>query len=348
MFACSVHSSLLSVNSQIHWPHVWLVAELAIIAIIFIDVLAVCCEIMLESVCPHQKDVSYWKKDFNATYAQYNKDYHVLHDWETALGWISKAILFMFLVKEALLIFAVGIKNYFTKGPHLIDFFITIVAFSLEMGFFLSKQYSNSTQAATLTHLITVLLIWRVVRCLTPHAHNNLSALFLHSLEQIRLLHGMMETTMAVQNHDAALDEKQQLELKYSQAKMMVANLQERVRALEVTARFQDAPGSKHMTWSRQALSQVQLAFEHSSHAVLRVSASVKETDVHSSIAEASAGAQVRAEGSDHHVLFASDYFCTWLTTDPDAKHLGVQYRAHAVNCGMALMEHKVTLIVVG
>ena len=136
---------------------------------------------MLESVCPHQKDVSYWKKDFNATYAVYDKAYHIVHEWETALGWISKAILLLFLIKEALLIFAVGIKNYFTKGPHLIDFFITIVAFSLEMGFFLSKQYSHSTQAATLTHLITILLIWRVVRALTPRTHINLSAFFLHT-----------------------------------------------------------------------------------------------------------------------------------------------------------------------
>ena len=119
---------------------------------------------MLESVCPHQKELSYWKKDLMKTYATYEKAYLVVHDWETALGWTSKAILFLFLVKEALLIFAVGIKNYFTKAPHLIDFFITVVAFALEMGFFLSKQYDNNAQAATLTHLITVLLIWRVVR----------------------------------------------------------------------------------------------------------------------------------------------------------------------------------------
>ena len=115
---------------------------------------------MLESVCPHPKDKSDWETNFDATYVKYTKGYHVVHDWETALGWISKSILFLFLLKEALLIFAVGIKHYFKKGPHLIDFFITIIAFALEMGFFLSKQYSDNVQAATLTHLITILLIW--------------------------------------------------------------------------------------------------------------------------------------------------------------------------------------------
>jgi hypothetical protein len=144
------------------------VAELAIIAIIFVDVLAVCCEIMLESVCPHQKPLSDWSSNLDATYSKYDKAYHLVHDWETALGWTSKAILFLFLMKEALLIFAVGVKSYFTKGPHLIDFFITAIAFALEMGFFLSKQYSDSTQAATLTHLITILLVWRVVRAPLP------------------------------------------------------------------------------------------------------------------------------------------------------------------------------------
>jgi hypothetical protein len=139
-------------------------AELAIIAIIFLDVIAICCEIMLESVCPHQNPLSEWTSDLNATFIKYDKAYHSVHDWETALGWTSKSILFLFLLKEALLIFAVGIKSYFTKGPHIIDFGITAVAFGLEMGFFISKQYSNSNQAATLTHLITVLLIWRVVR----------------------------------------------------------------------------------------------------------------------------------------------------------------------------------------
>jgi hypothetical protein len=146
-------------------PH----TELAIIAIIFLDVLAVCCEIVLESVCPHQKPISDWTSDLHATYTKYDKAYHLVHDWETALGWTSKAILFLFLIKEALLIFAVGIKAYFTKGPHLIDFFITAIAFALEMGFFLSKQYSDNTQAATLTHLITILLVWRVV-CPLPHS----------------------------------------------------------------------------------------------------------------------------------------------------------------------------------
>ncbi len=44
--------------------------ELAIIAIIFLDVVAVCCEIMLESVCPHQKLLSEWAGDLNATFVK--------------------------------------------------------------------------------------------------------------------------------------------------------------------------------------------------------------------------------------------------------------------------------------
>jgi hypothetical protein len=295
---------------------------------------------------------------------RYDKSYHVVHDWETALGWTSKSILFLFLLKEALLIFAVGIKPYFTKGPHIIDFCITAVAFALEMGFFLSKQYSNNSQAATLTHLITVLLVWRVVRHSTASPSLILPHCSVNSCNQLRLLHGLLETTMAVQNHDAALSEKEQLELMLQKSKTVLNNLEDRVRQLETAVVFQLAAEGRgpraeaRRVWSVDDLQLIQQLFENSHRGILDLNSlgSVPVAKAHS-IDQESPPAQEHGSSSQSHATafiggnhslstFGADYFCTWLTTDSHAKDLHVTYRSQAVECGAALLAHKVIAFV--
>ena len=293
---------------------------------------------------------------------RYDKSYHVVHDWETALGWTSKSILFLFLLKEALLIFAVGIKPYFTKGPHIIDFCITAVAFALEMGFFLSKQYSNNSQAATLTHLITVLLVWRVVRHSTASPSLILPHCSVNSCNQLRLLHGLLETTMAVQNHDAALSEKEQLELMLQKSKTVLNNLEDRVRQLETAVVFQLAAEGRgpraeaRRVWSVDDLQLIQQLFENSHRGILDLNSHGSVPAAHS-IDQETQPAQEHDNTSQSHALhaaslisssdvqstFGADYFCTWLTTDSHAKDFHVTYRSEAVECGAALLTHKVT-----
>lgn len=193
---------------------------------------------MLESVCPHQVPNSIWAADFDATLLKYEAGYHRVEQWEVSLGWISKGILFLFLIKEALLVFAVGIRLYFSTGAHVIDFVITAVAFGLEIGFFVSKQYGSNSQAATLTHLIVVLLVWRVVR----------------------LLHGLLETAFAVQNHDTEQHNTEQLQRSAVQLKRAVSSLEQRVRELEQAAAQAGAP----RVWHHEQLVLVMRAFQQS------------------------------------------------------------------------------------
>ena len=151
-----------------------------------------------------------------------------------------------------------------------------------------------------------------------------------------------METTMAVQNHDGALDEKEQMELKYTQSKGMVINLQDRVRQLE--SAFTNE--SRAPSWTPEQLHRVQHAFERSSHAATRIIAAHPSADVaihnDANISNAQTHHSAHVEVQDRSITFRSDYFCTWLTTDADAKQFGVEYRARAVECGAAMLEHKV------
>jgi hypothetical protein len=252
-------------------------------------------------------------------------------------------------MKEALLIFAVGIGAYFTKGPHLIDFFITAVAFGLEMGFFLSKQYSNNSQAATLTHLITILLVWRVVRAPLQPA---LALFLLNSCTQVRLLHGLMETTMAVQNHDAALHEKEMLETDLDNATRMVHDLQDRVRQLEIAFESCHLPAGAPKTtarspsdWSPNELKLVEHAFRTGADSHSLAITSAQSDHMHNTDPQHKDTALSHQEAQKcdtaQPLSFRADYFCTWLTTHPDAKGFGVVFRSHAVACGAAMMNQK-------
>jgi hypothetical protein len=158
---------------------------------------------------------------------------------------------------------------------------------------------------------------------------------------------------MAVQNHDAALSEKEQLELNLKRSKGMVNNLQERVRQLEAAVPLE---GQASKAWSLEELQLVQHAFEKSKNAI---------TDIHcycprpslSSAGHGESNAADHNDGASHaqalvassvkdaESTFRSDHFCTWLTTDADAKAFGVNCRVQAVACGAALLAHKVTII---
>ncbi len=138
-----------------------------------------------------------------------------------------------------------------------------------------------------------------------------------------------------------------QAELKYLQSKSMVMNLQERVRQLETVLAFDDA-GSGNKLWSLEELNRLQHAFEDSSHSAARISPPAASANLDAHDHESSSHSATHAESSSRgQIIFASDYFCTWLTTDADAKLFGVKYRAHAVKCGAALMQHKVPVCAV-
>ncbi len=140
---------------------------------------------------------------------------------------------------------------------------------------------------------------------------------------------------MAVQNHDGALDEKEQIEFKYTQSKGMVINLQDRVRQLE--SAFTNQQSSRAPSWTLEQLHRVQHAFERSSHAATRIKAACPSADVaiheDANVSNAQTHPSAHVESQDRSIIFRSDYFCTWLTTDADAKQFGVEYVAPFPHC---------------
>jgi hypothetical protein len=157
---------------------------------------------------------------------------------------------------------------------------------------------------------------------------------------------------MAVQNHDAALSEKEQLELNLKRSKGMVNNLQERVRQLEAALPIE---GSVGKVWSLEELQLVQHAFEKSKNAITDIhcycpapsssSAGHESNAADHNDGAAHARALVKSSVKDAESTFRSDHFCTWLTTDADAKAFDVKCRVQAVACGAALLANKVTII---
>jgi hypothetical protein len=207
--------------------------ELCLVVLIFLDVAAVCCEIMLTSVCPKEQHSQAFCLD-DALFHTYEKEYHNVEKWEAALGWISKCILLLFLLKELLLIFALCPRAYFSTPAHVLDFFITIVALALELGFSIINQASA---AATLSNLVIVLLVWRV----------------------LRLLHGLLETSLAVRD-DGMAQQLKDSRLSVDALNQLLHSLQQRVRQLELEAAAAAAP----RVWQRGELLSIQIAFQQS------------------------------------------------------------------------------------
>ena len=119
----------------------------------------------------------------------------------------------------------------------------------------------------------------------------------------------------------------------------MVMNLQQRVRQLETALAGDDAAACR--AWSLEELLLLLHVFECSQHSVTRTCHPAPAPHDH----DGTSHSESHADGSSNRdVIISSDYFITWLTTDKDEGRFGVKYRAHAVKCGAALMQHKVPI----
>jgi hypothetical protein len=134
-------------------------------AIILLDVVAVCCETMLSAVCPKEPALSTWNLGCATSSSvllareKLMHDYDLLEHWQRALSSIGLSLLSLLVLKELLLIFAVGFINFFSTGPHLIEFTVVITAFSLELYMFV-----HETQGAAVSITSSFLLAWRALR----------------------------------------------------------------------------------------------------------------------------------------------------------------------------------------
>jgi hypothetical protein len=147
---------------------------------------------------------------------------------------------------------------------------------------------------------------------------------------------------MAVQNHDAALNEKELLQLNLKQSKDLVNGLQERVRQLEASLSLDSQPIKM---WSLEELQLVRLAFEKSKLESIETQGDSAVPAPHNADAAASQhdGAAHAGSINRDNATFRADHFCSWLTTDPEARGFGVNCRVHAVACGAALLANQVT-----
>ncbi len=121
-------------------------------------------------MCPSQQTLEDWITLANNPAAPaildpvfkfYKQRYSNLHNWEFALANTSRAILSLLVLKELAIVFAVGFSRYFKTGPHVIDFVITVVAWSLELNFAINEKFIDGNSA-----MLFVLLAWRVLRLL--------------------------------------------------------------------------------------------------------------------------------------------------------------------------------------
>ena len=144
-----------------------------ILLLIFLDVGAVLCEVMLRNVCPAPPSGT--------------PDAARLHHWGEGLSWSSRSILFVLLAHQLLLMLAFGCQ-FFKKAAYVLDLVIVCVALGLEMahlalelaeaaahgagGHGNDDGHGHSHDAPAATEglmgdggtLIIVLLCWRVVR----------------------------------------------------------------------------------------------------------------------------------------------------------------------------------------
>ena len=159
-------------------------------------------EIMLREVCP-----AVTSTDFNAT----SWDVEVLNTTHIALGWISRAVLFVLLTEAMLVAISAG-KRFFKSWVKISDVVIVAVAIAVEFAHFaLSKQgksgaplaalWTNSTNLATTNStnlmqiaettsaegaLLIFLLVWRIVR----------------------MLHGVFNVVRSIRKHSARIVEE--------------------------------------------------------------------------------------------------------------------------------------------
>jgi len=151
-----------------------------ILLVVFLDVAAVLCEIMLRDVCPGAPAGS--------------PGAQTVSDWSVGLAWTSRSLLFFLLIHQVLLLFAVGPHVFASHAGYVVDLLIVVVALVLEMthlGLELAEEqreaaaaaaagahddghgghgaHGEGTQYGGALHddaggLLIVLLAWRVVR----------------------------------------------------------------------------------------------------------------------------------------------------------------------------------------
>lgn len=146
-------------------------AHATILLLIFLDVGAVLCEVMIRNVC--------------VAPAAGTSDAARLHQWGEGLSWASRSILFVLLLHLVSLMVAFG-GAFFKKWTYMIDLIIVCVALGLEMAHLaLELQHSAHGGASHLAGpalgaedphdipeglagdggaLIITLLCWRVLR----------------------------------------------------------------------------------------------------------------------------------------------------------------------------------------
>ena len=140
-------------------------AHAIILCLVFLDVMAVLCEVMLRNVCVvPEKGTS---------------DDARLYVWGEGLAWFSRVVLFILLLHLALLIFSFG-AVFFKKFVYVVDLVVVLVALGLEMAHLglefaaeasgdphLESKYHEAVPAGLAGDggtLIVILLCWRVIR----------------------------------------------------------------------------------------------------------------------------------------------------------------------------------------
>lgn len=148
------------------------VSHAVILCLIFLDVMAVLCEVMLRNVC--------------VAPVVGTADDVRLYKWGEGLSWFSRAVLLVLLAHLILLVVSFG-KSFFKKWMYVLDLVIVLVALGLEMAHLGIELAASASHGGSSTvadahaesqvretvpaglagdggTLIVVLLCWRVVR----------------------------------------------------------------------------------------------------------------------------------------------------------------------------------------
>lgn len=121
-------------------------AHAAALCLVFVDVCAVLCEVMLTAVCPLA-----------------GGDSEGPAIWVKALGWVSKSVLLVLLAQQLVLFGCFGFA-YLRKLPYVVDLAVCCVAVGLEFGALAREAHGKEEGNSAASSLVIVLLTWRVVR----------------------------------------------------------------------------------------------------------------------------------------------------------------------------------------
>jgi hypothetical protein len=146
--------------------------QLFLLLLIVVDVICVCCEIMLGSVAGCRMEAEGGALPDGVKAAPVDRVEH----WEAGLHWTSIAIVIALLAQQALLFLSYGLVH-FTKLFNCLDLVVLVVALGLELGL-----HGDDAPG-----IIVVVLGWRVVRV----AHGFLATAETTEHERHVLLHAL-------------------------------------------------------------------------------------------------------------------------------------------------------------